>query len=170
MKYLFYLILFICLSSCAIGYKKLTTENLERKHKRGRVALLNYNDLPLIISDTISREYEKYYLENKGHVKVQYSVSHFISFDSTIQGNHIKYQDFYSDKFRLPFGYFFEFGKSKFFIPYGEQKIGNMFLFYDGHLYFKGHYFGDKKEIYRKDDPDYYRVDYQNFAYWRIKL
>src|SRR5690606_13890342 len=137
MKYLFYLILFISLSSCAIGYKKLTTENHERKHKRGRVALLNYNDLPLNISDTISREYDKYYLENKGHVKVQYSFSHFISFDSTIQGNHIKYQDFYSDKFRLPFGYFFEFGKSKFFIPYGEQKIGNMFLFYDGHLYFK---------------------------------
>lgn len=170
MKCLILLFLFST-SSCAIGYKKLTTEKLERKEKRGKSELILFNELPPLVSDTLTKEYEKYYQENKGQKNMVYSMSYFITFDSTITGDHIKYQDFYSEKFRLPFGYFFRFGKKKFFIPYAERGIGNTFIYFDGHLYFYGKYFGEPKEpIYKTDHPDRFKVDYENRAFWKIKL
>lgn len=170
MKYLLCLLLFV-LSSCAIGYKKLTTEKLEKKLNRNKIELIRFHDLPIVVSDTLAKEYEKYHNENKGYDKAQYFVSHFITFDSTVTGKHIKYQDFYSDKFRLPFGYFFKFGKEKFFIPYGEKQISQPYVFYCGYLYFFGKYLGEPKEpIYKIDHPDYYKINYEESGYWKIKL
>lgn len=166
------ILIFLAFNSCTLGYKKLTTKKLERKEKRGKVELVKYEKLPAPVSDTIAKEYKKYYEINKGKKEAEYFVTHFITFDSAVKGKNIKYQDFNSSKLRLPFGYFFSFGEKKFFIPYGEQKIGSMFIYFQNYLYFYGEFYGEHRDFdkMKVDSPERWRVDYENCAYWKIEL
>lgn len=171
MKSPVYFLLVLLLSSCAIGFKKLSDKKLEKQEKRGKVELVMFDRLPKPVADTLRKQYEKYRIENSGKHKTVYDLPAFITFDPYLQGYTVKYQDFNSEKFRLPFGYFFRFGKNKFFIPYAEHQLQYPFVYYDGYMFISGKYFGEiKPQVHDVNSPDYNRVDYQNHGYWKIKI
>lgn len=166
------LLLVLFLNSCAIGYKKLSIKNLDRDLRKKQNELVHFLDLPDSIADTLASEYNRYWENNKGLKNVEYHLTDFITFDSNIVAEHIKYQDFNSDKLRLPFGYFFKFGTSKFFIPYGEnQGVRNPFIYLDGYIYFYGKNADSQSTtIHDLNHPDYYKIDFKNRLYWKIPL
>lgn len=171
MKNIFYFFLIVLLNSCAIGFRKLSNKKLEKQKKHDRVEIVMFNNLPNPVADTLKKQYEKYRVENRGKHKTEYDLPAFITFDPYLQGYTIKYQDFNSEKFRLPFGYFFRFGENRFFIPYSEHQLQYPFVYYDGYMYISGKDFGiSKAQIYNINDPDYCRIEYQNIGYWKIKI
>ena len=156
---------------------------MERKTMIGnRVEGVRFFDLPEIVADTLAKEYELYNRMTKlDTIPEEYAgISYFIAFDTTIQGVSIKYQDFYSDKFGLPFGYFFKFGKKKFHQPYREQTLTYPYIYYDGYLYITGKYFGDECNNLFSTTRDksgnmmrvhnYHEIEYQKYLIWKWKI
>ena len=155
----------IQMSSCAIGYKKLTMHKI-----RNDTTWVLYNDLPIEVADTITKIFKKYHRENMGINVPIYKFPELVSLDSSVVAEIIKYQDFDSEKLRLPFGYFFRFGKNKYFIPYGEQRINPPLVYYNARLYFLGKYIGPWERPLRVFDPDYHKVPVADRYYVMYKM
>ncbi|MBL4657087.1 MAG: hypothetical protein JKX73_03745 [Flavobacteriales bacterium] len=153
------------MSSCTIGYRKLTMHKI-----RNDTTWVLYQNLPNDVADTITKIYDKYLRENRGLSFPTYNFPELVSLDSTIIAEIIKYQSFDSEKLRLPFGYFFRFGRKKYFIPYGEQRINPPFVYLNERFYFPGKLLVPYDEILNVHDPDYYKVEVKGRYYIVYKM
>ena len=157
--------LILQMSACTIGYTKLTMHKI-----RNDTTWVLYQNLPKDVADTVTKIFEQYHKENMGINVPVYKFPELVSLDSTVVAEIIKYQDFYSKKLRFPFGYFFRFGRKKYFIPYGEQRINPPFVYYDFRFYFLGKYMGTWERPPHVEHPDHYKVEVKNRYYVVYKM
>ena len=158
-------ILILQMNACTLGYTKLTMHKI-----RNDTTWVLYHSLPKKVSDTLIEIFEKYHLENKGLTFPVYDFPELVSLDTTVEAEIIKYQSFDSEKLRLAFGYFFRFGRKKYFIPYGEQSLNPPFVYLDSQFYFLGNHIGEVDEMLPVKHPDYYKVDFTNCYYVVYKM
>lgn len=74
------------------------------------------------------------------------------------------------EKVRHPFGYFFRFGRKKYFIHYGEQRINPPFVYYNARFYFLGKLLVPYEEITDVENPDYHKVEVKDRYYVVYKM
>jgi hypothetical protein len=141
-----------CIYILKPSYYKLTRGNWEKDTN-----WMNFNDMPLLVKDTLSKVYDVYYKANDDS-----RYQELISIDSSIHINIEYYNDFYNSS--ILFGYFFKIGNQKFHIDYSQ--IRTPIVYYNNCLYFPtGQYSVVKQRINKKDYSDYY-----NKIFVRYKL
>ena len=131
-------IVLLLFSSCRMGYITISDEAMYRREKISKKVedVADYN-FPNTVRDTLLKWHELYnQMKKLDTLAKDYNrITYFIAFDTAIQGAFIKCQDFYSEELKFPFGYFFRFGKKKFYKPYERHGLTYPYIYYDDYLY-----------------------------------
>ena len=121
--------------------------------------VLKFNDLPKLVSDTLSGFYNRYYAKDS----VFYP--ELISLTQNVNVSFVEHVTFPSNKFLLDTpGYHFKIGNKKYFFDYRKFRLP--IVYYDDALYyFSGEYYV-KKERYTFES----KSDYENKLFIKYTL
>lgn len=160
MRILFVIFVYFSISlfSCHPSYKRLTSE---RRMKD--TIWVKYSDLPKPVFDTLEKYYQACFTPDTSD-----DIKNVISLDVNKQFVDIAYYDAYSNKFRIPFGWYFKLGKEKYFIHYSQLK--SPIIYYENYLYYKSGVYFDKTIKNKLYDNSHERWPYDKQFYVKYKL
>ena len=156
-KLTFAIIISVLLNSCVYTNYPFTYK-LTRGNWSKDTTQVKFNNLPLLVKDTLSSYYQKYYAKDS----VFYS--ELISLDTSARICFIMYNDFSNSQLIYPFGLFFKIGKQKYFFDY--HKYRTPIVYYENCLYYFSGMYSVKKDRYTFEAQS----DYENKIFVKYNL
>src|SRR5690554_3498676 len=153
-----YLLLVVLMSSC-VYLKHPSSYKLTRGDWMQDTTILRYNELPIIVKDTLASYYENYYNEN------DLFYPEVISLDQNVTVCFVEsvISPFETVIPHTP-GYYFRIGSKKYFFDY--KKYNTPIVYYENDLYYFSGRYSVKKDRYTFES----RSDYENKFFVRYNL